>query len=825
MPGPAATAAERAPRRARYLIPQDTHRRGEIVAAIIGAVLLVHLVFAQLTLVLAVALGALGRATRWRALWLAAPAAAGGIWALATGPAASVTGLIAGPRQVAGYLGGIAGHPGRLVHLGSAFNGIGHWLPRQLPLALVLAAAEAAVWAWLSWLHTDELALAPARPGLIVAVRRRYTRRAVRAGGVISRDGGRLGIDEDGRGAGISWREAEGGVLAAGRESATPASPAAPGWAAGGPSPAAGHRAPSAARPVLPGSGPASSGSGPAMARRLAGRLAPPGQLASLADRLASVPGWRAPRAGQQAPPRPGLAPCGPGPAGTGFQLAYAAIRRRKPVIIVDLTAHDWLPGSLAAVCQAAGAPLYQFGQAGQGFYDPLRGSAPTRAASLVMGTIDWAGLTAARHRACAAYLGALFAVRGAAPIDPRQPVLQDVLRLLDPAALRERLSLVPAHHPRRGALAGLVASSTAQTEADPAGLPDIAGQLSRLQISPAGRWLGQRTQQAGSQQLSLGRVLRQRGVCLFALDPAQDGPFAAMIARLVAFDAMALFADLQAIPVSGDGLAWFSGCELLDRTTLAELVARGGRAGTTVVLSTTSERAAASLAADVNVLALHQLADPAAARRLAELASTRSPGSGYPESSYPDGGYPDPGPAGTRPPGPGQAGPGTPGAVLPGLRQAGSGQAGSGQDLAPPGSAPPGYGQLGSGQHSAGLPPAAQPVPAWALRVPVLSDPSVPPGSAVPPASPVLPLPSTPLDPAAPPIPGAERGLAATSASTGPRRAPHHPFRKNERPAVTQETLLSLRGDAFALIVKGPEPRIRSRCRAVPAGLPTEEA
>src|SRR5580704_16487762 len=105
MPGPAATAAERAPRRARYLIPQDTYRRGEIVAAIVAAVLIAHAVLAPLAIVLAAALFLTGRLTRWRALWLAVPAAAGVIWALAIGPAAAADGAAAGPRRVTAYLG------------------------------------------------------------------------------------------------------------------------------------------------------------------------------------------------------------------------------------------------------------------------------------------------------------------------------------------------------------------------------------------------------------------------------------------------------------------------------------------------------------------------------------------------------------------------------------------------------------------------------------------------------------------------------------------------------------------------------------------------
>jgi hypothetical protein len=533
MPGPAATAAERAPRRARYLIPMDTPRRGEIVAASGVALLLAHLLFAQLTIVLAIALAAVSRVSRWRSQWLAVPAGAGLLWALAIGPAAALAGLLAGPRQVAAYLAGIAGNPGRLLHLSAAFTGLGHWLPRQLPLALMLAAAEAAAAGWLSWLHTDGETAAPPRPGLIVAARRRYATTAIRSGGVVTRDGGALGIDQAaGRQAAISWRAAEGGVLAAG-------------------------------------------------------------------------------------------AP-GPGPAATGFQLVHAAIRRRKPVIAVDLTGSSWLAGSLAAVCGAAGAPFYQFGEAGQAFYEPLRGGDPVRGASLLLGMIDWAGTTGQHRRAAAGFLGDVFAVLAAAPGDPREPVLDDVVRLLSPAALRARLDRVPAYHPHRSALAERVAASASLAEADPAALLAVAGQLTTLRAAPIGRWL-----RPGGERISLGQLVRERAAGLFALGNGTHDPAATMIAGLIAFDAMALFAELRGIQASGDGVAWFNGCETLDQPALAELVARGGRAGMTVLLSTTSERAAASLAGDVNVLAIHQLADPEAAGQVAARSGAGAAGGG----------------------------------------------------------------------------------------------------------------------------------------------------------------------------------------------------
>jgi len=217
MPAQPVVAAERAPRRARYLIPRDTPRRGEFLAAAGVAAVLFHLVFAQLTIVLALVFLGITKVSRWRPVWLALPAVAGLVWTLAIGPAAAAAGLTAGPARVVSYLGGIAGHSSRIMHLGLAYSGMGHWLPRQLPIALIAAAAEAGLVAWLEWLHTDEWDVQPARPGLLLAIKRAAVVRTVRSGGVVSRDGGCLGVDETTGGrAALSWREMTGGVLVAG---------------------------------------------------------------------------------------------------------------------------------------------------------------------------------------------------------------------------------------------------------------------------------------------------------------------------------------------------------------------------------------------------------------------------------------------------------------------------------------------------------------------------------------------------------------------------------------------------------------------------------
>ena len=151
------------PRRARYLVPMGLPRRDEILAVCVVLAVLLHLLFAQLTILLAAVFYLITKVTRWRLSWLAVPAAAGLAWTAAVGPRAAGAGFTAGPARIADYLGASGHQADHLLHFTTAFTGIGTWLPRQLPLALLAASAEAALAGWLSWLHTDERDLR--RPG------------------------------------------------------------------------------------------------------------------------------------------------------------------------------------------------------------------------------------------------------------------------------------------------------------------------------------------------------------------------------------------------------------------------------------------------------------------------------------------------------------------------------------------------------------------------------------------------------------------------------------------------------------------------------------
>lgn len=548
--------AGRAARRPQVPVPRDTPRHRELTAVLAVAAVLTHLLLAQLTLVLVVIMYVIDRVSRWRPQWLLVPAGIGLVWTLAIGPSRALGGLTAGPRQVLTYLGGIGQYPGHLIRPLDAYAGLGHWLPEQFPLALILASAEVF---GLSWLQRRMEGGRVWRTGLIVAARRRMTTASIRSGGVVSRDGCRIGLDVDtGHAAEVSWREAEGGVLCA--------------------SPAAGRRLTAdlgtgAAGPVLAGSGPAT----------------------------------------------PGLAGCGPagddGLTASGFTLAHAAVRRRKPVIVIDLTGSPWLAESLAAACAEPGAPFSSFGPAGPGHYEPLRGGDPARAAALVMAMIDWTGTGDQQRRSCAAYLTDALAVQAAAPGDRRVAVLDDLVRLLTPDALRQRAALIPAYHPRRKVLADRASVSAGLLQADPATVAVPAAQLPGLRASALGRWL-----QPGPAEtrVSLGQTVRERGVTLFSLDRAADDHAARMIAGLAAADLMAVGRELRAMSVPGDSLAWINGCEVLGQQVLAELVEQGRGAGMGVVLGTTSAAIADRLAGQVDVLVARGPVDTALVGRFA---------------------------------------------------------------------------------------------------------------------------------------------------------------------------------------------------------------
>ncbi|HZR50954.1 MAG TPA: hypothetical protein VFB06_15735 [Streptosporangiaceae bacterium] len=375
-----------------------------------------------------------------------------------------------------------------------------------------------------------------------------------------------------------------------------------------------------------------------------------------------------------------GVLVCGsvaPDPLITSFQLVHAALRRRKPVLTVDLTADPAVPRLLAGACAAAGIPLRAFGVTVPGAqaacYDPFRLGPPSHRAELVAGMLSWDGAASQHRRGCVAYLEDVFELLDAAPGDPRVPVLDEVLHLLNPGALRARARHVPDVYARRVVLAERTGVSASLIDAEPATTARLAAGLRALRASEAGRWL---RQPVGGQlsPIDLGQVVSSRTAALFRVAPAADAAAngaaangtaatpdcGAMLTRLVCHDLLALDARLRGIGVDGDGLVWLTGCEALDEQTLAALIAAGAAAGLPVVATTSATRAAAELAELPNALVVHRVSEPGAARRLAAVAAPRLlPAAGRPASGPASGQLAGgPVPAGPVPAGPVPAGP-----------------------------------------------------------------------------------------------------------------------------------------------------------------------
>jgi hypothetical protein len=532
-----ATNAEQMPRRARFLVPKGLPRRAEILAACLVAALLAHVLFAQLTLILAMLFALTTRATRWRLSWLMVPVVIAVAWTLAVGPRAAAAGFAYGPAKVLGYLGAHGHQLDHVLHFTAAFTGSASWLPRQLPLAILVGAVEAAVIGWLSWLHTDETNMPPPRPGLLVAARRAATRRMIRVGGVVTRDGSCLGVAA-GSGARVTlpWSETIGGVCVCG----------------------------SAEQDVL----------------------------------------------------------------STSFQLVHAAVRRRKPVLVLDLTADRALPGQLAAVCAAAGVRLLVLGDMPEmsraepgdpaaewirpACYEPFRHGEPGQRTSLITAMINWDGPGSHYRRSCVAYLEDVFELIDAAPGDPRVPVLDEVIHLLNPTAMRARMEHVPAAYPRRDVLAERTRVSVSLLHAEPATTAALARQLRELRASGFGRWL-RPSGRGPAAEIDLGRAVTQRGVVLFRLGGSAQPAVAAMLTRLICQDLLTAGAALHGIGVDGDGIVWLAECGAMPRSSVTGLIARGPGAGLPVLAATTSAPAAAELTELTNVVVAHRMDDQAA--------------------------------------------------------------------------------------------------------------------------------------------------------------------------------------------------------------------
>src|ERR1035441_297950 len=259
---------------------------------------------------------------------------------------------------------------------------------------------------------------------------------------------------------------------------------------------------------------------------------------------------------------------------------------------------------------------------------------------------LSWDGLGRQYRRSCAAYLEDVFELLDAAPGDPRVPVLDEVIHLLNPTAMRARMEYVPAAYPRRAALAERTRVSVSLLNAEPATTAQLTRQLRELRASGFGRWL-RPSGQGQAAGIDLGRAVTERAVVLFRLagpGPGTRAASSAMLTRLVCQDLLAAGAALSAIDVEGDGIIWLAECGSLPRQAVTDLIARGPGTGVPVLAATTSPQAAAELAELTNVVVAHRMTDAATARQLA--AAVGADGPARPPGDSGDGAQLTPGPA-----------------------------------------------------------------------------------------------------------------------------------------------------------------------------------
>jgi hypothetical protein len=212
---------------------------------------------------------------------------------------------------------------------------------------------------------------------------------------------------------------------------------------------------------------------------------------------------------------------------------------------------------------------------------------------------IDWAGVDDERRQFCAEVVHAALTVittsAAAMPDRPGPSVLDELLALLQPGALRARARESP------GEFAAVIELAD-RLDARPVAVAPVTAQLEALRGGPLGRWL---RRASSDSRISLRRALADREVVLFSLDAACNGWPAAMIARLALADVTAILAEFAEHGEPTDFLVWVNGCEFVTPGQLRALVGVGASVDAAVLLGTVGDSAAATLAPEVNVVAV----------------------------------------------------------------------------------------------------------------------------------------------------------------------------------------------------------------------------
>jgi hypothetical protein len=321
------------------------------------------------------------------------------------------------------------------------------------------------------------------------------------------------------------------------------------------------------------------------------------------------------------------LGASGAGKTTTLVTILSDRIRRRLPVVAIDMKGSPTFARDLATAATAAGRPIKVWTLDGGAHWNPLAHGNPTELKDKLIATERFT--EPHYQRAAERYVQTVLQVLGHAH-SGRAPALAEVVALMDPRRLAATLRGldVPIRDRVQDYIAGLTHDQ----------LSAIRGLQTRLAVlteSDTAPYLTVPAEPGGDRAIDLREALRGPDVVVFSLNSSKYGKLAAQIGTLVVQDLVA---------ASGDRLIERSHGRSLDQAVIAidefsalgadhviALLARGRESGMTVLVATQEladlERAAAGLRDQVlgvtAVKIAHRQEVPGSAQTIAQIGGT----------------------------------------------------------------------------------------------------------------------------------------------------------------------------------------------------------
>ncbi len=319
------------------------------------------------------------------------------------------------------------------------------------------------------------------------------------------------------------------------------------------------------------------------------------------------------------------LGASGAGKSTTLLRILTDQVARGRPVVAIDMKGSPAFAGTVADAARAAGRPFSMWSIDGPAHWNPLQHGNATELKDKLMATERFT--EPHYQRAAERYVQMVLQVLAAAHPE-RAPVLDDVVRLMDPARLPSALRGVdPVLRDRvRDYLAGLTPDQLSAVRGLQTRLAVLTESHTAPYLAPAG---------GEAATIDLRKALRGPEVVLFSLNSARYGRLASQLGTLVVQDLVSASGDRLAGTPAGGALApatiAVDEFSALGADHVIALLARGRESGLSVLVGTQEmadlDRAAPGLREQVlGVTALkiiHRQEVPESARTVAQMIGT----------------------------------------------------------------------------------------------------------------------------------------------------------------------------------------------------------